>query len=173
MSSLKIIIPIVIVFILIGAGTYTIYRAQTKVAITSNTSQNSFPSPTPTANPQVKSANAPANQPATGPKDELAIKNIGIQISFPQPNIKIASPVQIDGTANVTSQVVHIAVLDSSGNVLGQGQATACIGLDACPFTASIPFNPSQSQTGSIEIYSPSAIAGNSKTYLQSIPVLF
>lgn len=172
MSSLKIIIPILIVFILIGAGAYSIYRAQTAIEIT-DTTQNSFPSPSPSSSPNVQGAkNPPANQPATGPEDELGIKNIGIQLTSPEPQTKINSPVQVTGTANVTSQTVHIAILDSNGSILGQGQATACVGLDACPFKASIKFNSPQTQTGSVEVYSPSTL-DSSKTFLQSIPVSF
>lgn len=175
MNSLKIVIPIIIVAILISAGVYAVYKTQTAQETTPGTAQDSFPSASPAVslNPSVQGTkNPPSNQPSTGPEDEIGVNNIGIQISTPQNQSTITSPVIVSGRANVTSQLVKITIFDSNGNILGEGQATACVALDACPFSASVPFKTPSTQSGTIEVYSPSMLEG-SKTFLQSILVSF
>jgi len=180
MSSLKIIIPILLVLILAAAGVYSIYKTQTAdTPITAIASASpiatGFPTQSPSSKPAIaqnqNTANA-QNQPATGPEDGLEIKNEGIQINSPAQSTAISSPAKITGKANVTSQKVTILVLDTNGNLLGQGQASACVGLDACPFEASITFTKPTTTTGKIVLYAPSQI-DNSPTYATSIPVTF
>lgn len=175
MTSLKWIIPILIVAILVGAGVWAIYKAQTSTinieTSTEETPKSGFGQATPSATPKVQGATPPPNQPSTG-SDELEIKNAGIQITNPTNGQLIASPIKITGTANVTSQIVIIRIKDPNGTTLGQGQATACVGLDACPFEALITFSAPSGKSGQVEVYSPSTI-DNSPTYLQTIPVTF
>lgn len=171
MNSLKLIIPIVIIFILLGAGVYTIYKIQTGSPLELTSRQDFFPSASASASPNVQGVTTPPNQPATG-QDELEIKNIGIQLATPTANQQISSPQKVAGIANVTSQTVLIDILDGSGKMLGQGTASACLGLDACQFEASITFTDSHTPTGTVVIYSPNVI-DNSPTFVQSIPVKF
>jgi len=159
---------------LLGFGVYTIYKSQTRNSlepIFQQDSQNSFPSATSSATPNIQGVNIPPNQPDTG-SSELEIKNAGIKLSTPTSGEQISSPVKVTGTANVTSQTVIIKVFDSNGNILGQGRSSACVGLDACPFEATITFQHPTAGNGSVEIYSPSTI-DSSATYLQTIPVIF
>lgn len=175
MNSLKWIIPIIIVAILVGVGIYTIYKSQTDtidIEKAQETPSTGFGETTPSSSPNVMSANTPQNQPATGPEDELEIKNIGIKVNNPKVGQKISTPVKVTGTANVTSQNVIIKVLDQNGKVLGQGTAQACVGLDACTFEASITFDNNMNSSGFIETYSPSTI-NDLKTYESLIPVTF
>lgn len=181
MSSLKWIIPIVIVAILVGIGAYTIYKAQTgnveigevenEATTSAGFGEITSPSPTPKSSPQTQAATV-NNQPATGPEDELLVKNAGIQVINPTSGQLISSPLKVSGTANVTSQTVVIKIKTTDGKVLGEGSAQACVGLDACPFEASVVFDKPQTSIGLLEIYSPSTV-DNSPTYLQSVPVSF
>ncbi len=171
MNSLKLIIPLAIIFALLGAfGVYRVYKAQTKSE--ANIRQEFFPSTSDSATPAVQGATTTLpGQPSTG-QDELEIKNIGIQLSSPVANQQISSPQKVTGTANVTSQTVVIKILDSDRNTLGWSQASACVGLNSCQFEAIVTFQNPNSTNGYLEIYSPSTING-SKTFLQTIPVAF
>lgn len=174
MKSLKWIIPIVIVTILLGAGVYTIYRTQTAVEqiLPTQSPRNNFPTQEASPSLQVKGIAPPNNQPATGPEDGLEVKNVGIKVENLNSNVKISSPLTIKGTANVTSQTVIVSVKDANGKILGTGQATACIGLDACDFQTQIAFSNPTTSAGFVEVYSPSTI-DSSPTFLQTIPITF
>lgn len=177
MSSLKVIIPLVIIFILGVAGVYAIYKSQMPkvtdlVATSANPQAVNFPknspAPTPVATPTVQGSQV---QPNTGSND-LEIKNIGITLDMPIANQKISSPQVIRGKANVTSQKVVVQIKDSTGQILGKSQASACVGLDACSFETSIIFSSPLTPAGTVEIFSPSAIDAN-PTYTTSIAVSF
>lgn len=178
MRSLKIIIPAILFFLLIVGGIYTIYQAQVTpkvdLDITSlpTPPKNNFPESSATAKPQVNGASNVTNQPSTGSEDEIAVQNIGIRVNNIKQGQQITSPFTLTGIANVTSQTVNILVHDNAGNILGRGEATACISLAGCNFEASIAFQKPQGKTGYIEIYSPSTI-DSSPTYPQIIPISF
>ena len=177
-KSLKYIIPVIVVFALIVLGVYQLYKH--KVQNQDNQAEVS-PSPTPitgfeispppSASPNVLGGKVPAMQPASG-SDTVEVKNVGIYADLPTQNQHVSSPVQVKGRANVFDGKVQIRVLDTNGNYLGQGSATACLGVDACPFEASIAFSTPTASYGTIELYSPNAV-DDSEDYLQKILVNF
>lgn len=179
-KELRIILPAIIVLTLILLGGYYIYS---KITTTSETLLSASPAPSgfPTANsspPQQKAIStqtSPApiaqTQPETGLNSE-DIKNIGIQLSSPQNNSKVASPVRVLGKANVFEGNVQIMIKDSNGKVLGSGSTTACMDVDACPFEAVIAFSKPQTPSGTIAVFSPSPRDG-SNDYLQTVNVRF
>ena len=180
-SSLKIIIPVLIVLILVAAGIYAIYKAQsTSTSITALASASpiatGFPTasqtPEPASKQQNQNTSSTQTQPKTGPHDGLEIKNEGIQVDSPTQATQVTSPLKVTGRANVTSQKVNIEVIDANGNILGRGQASACVGLDACPFEASIIFSKPTTSQGTIKLYSPSTV-DSSQTYITTISVTF
>jgi len=179
MNNIKTIILLVIVFVLAVAGIYYLYQTQVNKnkdnLLPYPSPGSSFesltpPSPTPGASP-VGSKNPPQIQPESG-SNTLQVKNIGIQVANPQASTKISSPLTVSGFANVFEGKVVILLKDSNGKVLGESQATACMGYDACAFETTINFQPSQTQAGSIEVYNPSGVDG-SPHYLQQILVRF
>lgn len=143
-------------------------------------SQNRPGEPKAQASPQPASGfealslpqTSPTSQsPATGPEDEVA-PNIGISLTAPWPSATITSPLKIEGFANVETGAVAIVVKDVYGKVLGQGKASACFAKNPCPFSASVVFAHPETQTGTIEVFSPSPKSG-AKEYLQIIKINF
>ncbi len=180
MSSLKVIIPLIIIFVLAIAGVYAIYKSQatnTDLALATpaaSTQIISFPktSPTPKLTPSPSPLVAMGSQTPNTGTDEIEVNNKGIQITSPTAGQQVGSTILVRGTANVTSQKVIITIVDTAGNTLGQGQAKACVGLDACNFEASIALSKAKTDIGLMEAYSPSTI-DNSHTYQTTIPVSF
>lgn len=183
MNNLRTIIIIVIIFILAVSGIYWFY--QTQVAkrrqegflpiptVEPIPAQESVSSPSPalgTARLRSVDTGAPAVQPEAG-SSTVEIKNAGIQIISPLDGIKINSPLKISGQANILGDIV-LQIKDSNGNILGEGKTTACIGYDACPFTAIVDFEPATTQTGIVSVYNESTTDHN-LNYIQSIPIKF
>ena len=176
LSNIKIAILLIIVFVLaISAGFYfyqkqIIQKGQILEQPSSSPTANFPSSASPT--PQVQGTKtAPNSQPETGTNTQ-DVKNIGISVTSPQTSTIISSPVLVVGRANVFEGKVIILVKDSNGNLLGQGNATACMGYDACPFEATVYFNQPSTSTGTIEVYNPSGVDGSPK-YLQQILIRF
>ena len=179
MQSLKFIIPAIIIFVLAISGIYYLYQTQTS-SPSSVLNPNASASPIGTTFPQASASAQPSSepramgvnsQPATGPEDNQ-VRNPGITVLGPSRDSKISSATKVYGIANVTSQTVIIEVRDAHGKLLGSGSAQACIGLDACPFSASVVFKNSETASGTILVYSPSQI-DSSPTYTQELPVKF
>ena len=169
-KDLKILIPAALIFLLALFGIYRLY--QVRVA-----RPQESPSPTPTATPSgfetfpSPPTSVPSTLPASG-SDTVEVKNIGITLTSPQIDDLVSSPVKVTGRANVFEGHVSIRVKDANGQILGQGFATACMDIDACPFEASVPFTNSTTLTGEVELYSPSAVDGTEQ-YLQSVSIRF
>lgn len=159
----------IIIFILALYGVYRLYQIKVTKPLPN-------PSPVPTTigfqvSPLPAASPKPSGkQPETGPSDEFP--NIGILVESPDSGSTVTSPLQINGFANVPQKRVAIVVYDVYGNALGQGMATACFAKTPCPFSASVVFARPQTQTGTVEVFSPSTRSG-SKEYLQIAKVNF
>lgn len=176
LSNIKIAILLIIIFVLaISAGFYFYQKQIIQKAQVSGQSglspTTNFPaSATPT--PTIEGTKtAPNSQPETGTNTQ-DVNNIGISVISPQSSTIISSPVTVAGNANVFEGQVVILVKDANGNILGRGQATACMGYDACPFKTAIYFNQPLTPTGILEAYNPSGV-DNSPKYLQQILIRF
>lgn len=175
--SLYVGLVVVLIFALSIYGVFKLYQkrvaGQTATLITPTIQTLASPSPTPslTHTQVATTTNPPQTLPASG-SDTVEIKNIGIFVSVPKNGQIVNSPIFVSGTANVTSQIVIIRVKNSIGDILGQGQAKACLDTDACPFEVSVSFTKAITQTGTVETYSQNVVNGQEE-YLQSIPVSF
>ncbi|OGD86988.1 hypothetical protein A2870_04425 [Candidatus Curtissbacteria bacterium RIFCSPHIGHO2_01_FULL_41_11] len=175
LKSLKLVLPLVIAFLLVVFGVFQLFK---KTVINQTSEATPIPISTPTSNfevppsptPQVMGT-TPLSQPAAG-TDTVEIKNIGIYVDAPKTNQKVISPLQIEGFANVTNGIVQIRIKDSGGNILGTGDAKACLGTDACPFKTSFIFTKSKTPEGTLELYSLNSTTG-AEDYLQIIPIKF
>ncbi len=129
----------------------TIAKASPSPQLSSSPSSGGFSkiTNTPTQKPTQQNQARVAKQPDTGIDD---VKNVGIFLHLPT-NIKIYSPVKVSGQANVYEGKIQIMVKDSEGLILGGGYATACMGLEDCPFETFISFNKPTTSTGTIEAW--------------------
>lgn len=172
--SLYVGLVVVLIFALAIYGVFKLYQKRvTSQTVSPTPTPQSFgtlPSPAPSTAP-IQAANPPQTLPAAG-SETLEVKNAGIFVSVPKVGQIINSPLFISGTANITSQTVQIIVKNSLGEILGQGQAKACLAIDACPFETSIGFTKTPTPTGTIEIYSINIVNGQEE-YLQTIPIIF
>lgn len=177
MNNLKTVILLIIIFVLAVAGIYYLYQTQ---VVKKNIDLLPYPSPTttfddltspsPAASP-VTNTTPPRVQPEAGSNTQ-SVNNVGIKVENPQASSVVFSPLTIKGSANVFEGKVVIKVIDVNGKILGQGQANACMGYDACPFETTISFEPTQSKAGILQVYNPSGI-DNSPQYLQQILIRF
>lgn len=168
MYNLKIIIPLIIIFIYAAAGIYYLYQtqviSQNQYAV-EQTQRNNFPQATASASPlktpvgsvqsQSTTKSSASNLPATGSDNFGNLQTI-ISITNIPNNAQISSPVKVEGFANVTSQTVIINVKDSNGYILGTAKTPACLNLEPCPFSVTVAFSNPQTPNGFIEAYSPS-----------------
>lgn len=175
MNNYRTAILAAIVLIILFAGAYFIYKNQLSNQIST---VEASPSPEALTLPAPSPATLPAGgqaqvneQPQSG-SDTVEVKNIGIKVGSPAGSSVITSPVTVSGSANVFEGKIVVNVKDGNGNVLGSGQATACMGYDACAFTAAVNFASSSTQAGIIEVYSPSGLDGSAQ-YLQQILIRF
>lgn len=131
---------------------------------------NLRPTPSSVQGQQSQSSQAPPAQPGTG-SNTIEVKNEGIYVDNIKSGAAISSPVTVSGRANVTNSKVRIEVRDQNGVILGAAQATACLGYDACAFSATINFDTPSGRSGSIAVYNPAD--DGAKLYFQQIPVNF
>lgn len=174
MNNYRVAILAVIILIILFAGAFFIYQKQVgnnTPAPEKTPSPETLTLPSPTPNIQPASGPQASQQPESG-SNTLEVKNIGIRVDTPTAASIISSPIAVTGSANVFEGKIVISIKDANGNLLGTGQATACMGYDACPFTTTIDFAKSSTEAGIIEVYNPSGIDGSAK-YLQSILVRF
>src|SRR3989338_4430438 len=138
-------VVLIIFFALVAFAASKFYQRQSE--------KNLLPSPIPTPvsgfpvsspSPQtLGQANTPAVQPESG-SNTLEENNIRIFIESPSPSDSITSPFKINGYTNLTSGV----------------------------FIAQVSFEKPSTQTGAVEVYSPSALDGSDQ-YLQTILIRF
>lgn len=107
-------------------------------------------------------------------KPALAPPTAGpVSVTMPLPGGLITSPVGIEGQAVGTwfnEGTFHVEVLDSSGAVLGQGQAQALgewVTTSSVAFSANIPFVTPQDATGTILFMNdnPSGLPANQEQF--------
>ncbi|MEX2028102.1 MAG: Gmad2 immunoglobulin-like domain-containing protein [Candidatus Curtissbacteria bacterium] len=169
---ISIAVASVILLILAIWGIFRLYQIKTTESVP-------MPTPSPAVGfevsplPSASHSPTPATgiQPETGP-DDGGSPSIGISVQSPQSGTSIASPLKVQGYANIPQKEIAIVVKDTYGTVLGQGMATACFAKTSCFFTASVVFAKPSTQTGTIEVFSPSSSSG-AKDYLQIIKVNF
>lgn len=153
-KSTSFIVGLIVLVVLAasGFGVYNLYKKQAAKSLESSLGPTPSPrarfqvSPSPSPEDQIS---APAIQPETG-TNTAQVKNLGITVDTPKESAQISSPVKISGFANVLDGRVKITVKDASDNILGEGLATACFGLNACPFVASIPYTHPKTPNGTI-----------------------
>ena len=175
MTNPKALIVGIAVLILIVTGSIFASRKLSQIKVSQTTAKAS-PSPSPQGFSALSQATVKLeeqtllslkSQPETGAGD---VKNIGVFLNLPLSGTTISSPVKVSGFANVYDGLVKIKVKDTSGNVLGGNSATACMGLDACPFETNVSFTKSTTLVGTIEAW---GLDQNQLDLLQTIPITF
>ncbi len=77
-----------------------------------------------------------------------------IWVTSPEPGQKIASPLQIQGSARVFEAAVNARIIDDSGKELARGYATASEGAPGRgDFVFSLPFTPPTTGSGKVEVF--------------------
>lgn len=176
MNNLKTAILIIIVVALVATGVFYLYQKQlipkslapSPASPTPKVTFQDLKPLTPTSAPQGRTL---GTQPETG-SNTRQIKNIGITIFRPQALTLVSSPVKVSGRANVLEGKVIVRIKDANGHILGQGETTACMDYDACPFETTVDFSQPAISTGTVEAFNPSSVDGSEK-YLQSVTVRF
>ena len=164
----NLIIALVII-ILVAAGGAGIYWAWQKQKV--QTQLTPSPAPSPIANfpstlgESKTNGPLPSVQPQAGA--DTSSVNLGVEITAPQGKSQISSPVKIKGLANVPEESVIVEIKDANGKVLGASQATTCFDSHPCPFEASIVFENSKGDFGTVEAYSPGSV------YSDSVQIFF
>lgn len=97
---------------------------------------------------------------------------VGIEISKPEQNKIISSPLLIEGRANVFEGNVNFRLSTTSGTVVATGFATACMGENPCPFSLELNFPLANETTGKLEAFSIDAASGE-EMYLVNVSVQF
>ena len=163
------LIVALVIIILVAVGSAGIYWAWQN----QKTQSQLIPSPTPspiskfpsTLGESKANGPVPSVQPQAGV--DTASVNLGIEITTPYGKSQISSPAKVKGLANVPEESVIIEIKDNNGNVLGKSQASACFDSHPCPFEASVVFESSTSDFGTLEVYSPES------GYSDSVQVFF
>lgn len=152
----NLIIALVII-ILVAVGSAGIYWAWQKQKLETQITPSPTPSPISkfpsTLGESKANGPLPSVQPQAGA--DTASVNLGIEITAPDGNSPVSSPVKIKGLANVPEESVIVEIKDNNGNVLGSSQASACFDSHPCPFEASVIFASSAGDWGTLEVYSP------------------
>jgi len=77
-----------------------------------------------------------------------------IWVTSPEPGQKIASPLQISGSARVFEAAVNARILDNAGKELARGYATASEGAPGRgDFVFTLPFTPTTAGSGKVEVF--------------------
>ncbi len=162
-TSVALAILVIFALSLTAGGVYYLYQ---KKDFTPQTIFNKSSSPTPTPIAKFPTT-SPTPTPKVQPESGFNSANIqlGIKVQRPMDNDTISSPLKVNGIANAESQQITIQIKDASGQVLGQGSATACLDVHPCPFEASVIFQNPATNLGTIE-----ASSGN---FLRTVPVKF
>ena len=142
----------VVIIILVALGATGIYLAwQGKKTQTSATAS---PIPSPISNfPSSENQQSPNPSPSIQPQagEDTDSVHLGIEITSPSDKSQISSPVRVKGLANVPQELIVVEIKDANGKVLGQTQASACFDAQPCPFEATIVFDGTAADYGTIE----------------------
>lgn len=87
-------------------------------------------------------------------RDVSTVYEPAIWVTSPVPGQKVATPVEIRGSARVFEAAVSARLLDASGKVLGKGFTTATQGAPLRgDFVLSLPFNVVSPGSGRLEVF--------------------
>ena len=163
------LIVALVIIILVAVGSAGIYWAWQKQKIQSQITPSPAPSPISkfpsTLGESKANGPVPSVQPQAG--TDTASVSLGVEITTPYGKSQISSPVKIKGLANVPEEFVIVEIKDASGKVLGGSRASACFDSTPCPFEASIVFESSAGDFGTLEVHSPES------GYFDSVQVFF
>ena len=163
------LIVALVIIIIVAVGSAGIYWAWQKQKILTQVTPSPTPSPISnfpsTLGESRTNGPVPDVQPQAG--TDTASVSLGVEITSPNDNMRISSPLKIKGLANVPEESVVVEVKDANGNVLGASQASACFDSQPCLFEASIVFDRPADDFGTIEVYSPT------NSYSDSVQVFF
>ena len=163
------LIVALVIIILVAVGSAGIYWAWQKQRTQAPITPSPAPSPISnfpsTLGESKTNGPVPSVQPQAGA--DTASVNLGLEITAPNGKSQVSSPVQVKGLANVPEESVIVEIKDNNGNVLGKSQASACFDSKPCPFEASIVFESSTSDWGTIEAYSSRG------SYSDSVQIFF
>ena len=163
------LIVALVIIILVAVGSAGIYWAWQKQKLETQITPSPAPSPIskfPSTLGESK-ANGPAPnvQPQAG-TDTASVK-LGIEITSLYGKSQVSSPVKVKGLANVPEESVIVEIKDANGRVLGTSYASACFDSHPCPFEASVVFESSAGNFGTLEVHSPKS------GYFDSVQIFF
>ena len=138
-------------------------------------------SPSGSASSSASGTPAASASPTSSPSSQTGVAATPIPgggriiIDTPDASSSITSPVQVSGTASVDKGTVVAVVLDSAGNELGRGTATASASApDFGHYDVSVTFSGAPSgSTGKLKVFGVSARDGTTPTYFYFIAVRF
>ena len=158
-----------VIIILVAVGSAGIYWAWQKQKIQSQITPSPAPSPISkfpsTLGESKANGPVPSVQPQAGV--DTASGNLGIEITTPYGKSQISSPAKVKGLANVPEESVIVEIKDANGRVLGVSYASACFDSHPCPFEASVVFESSAGNFGTLEVHSPKS------DFFDSVQVFF
>ena len=163
------LIVALVIIIIVAAGSAGIYWAWQKQKVLTQVTPSPTPSPISnfpaTLGESETGGPLPSVQPQAGA--DTASVNLGVEITAPYSKSQISSPLKVKGLANVPEESVTVEIKDANGKVLGASWASACLDSHPCPFEASISFDTSSTDSGTIEVNSPES------GYSDSVQVFF
>ena len=162
------LIVALVIIVIVAVGSAGIYWAWQKQKLETQITPSPAPSPIsnfPSTLGKSTNNNVPNVQPQAG--EDTASVDLGVEITAPYGKSQISSPLKIKGLANVPEESVIIEIKDNNGNVLGTSQSSACFDSHPCPFEASIVFESSAGDFGTLEVHSPES------GYFDSVQVFF
>jgi len=162
------LIVALVIIIIVAAGSAGIYWAWQKQRVLTQVTPSPTPSPIsnfPSTLGESTNGPVPSVQPQAG--EDTAFINLGIEITAPYGKSQVSSPVKVKGLTNVPEESVIVEIKDANGKVLGLSQASACFDSHPCLFEASIVFESSTGNSGTIEANSPKS------GYSDSVQVFF
>jgi len=172
-NYISLLVGTIVLFIILALGAFGIYQLFPK-QITQEEA-----SPTPQASPSGKfplsspgGSTSPSSIPEVLPAAGTGDDSIHIFIENPKPSDLISSPVSITGLTDISGSKIEIKVKDANGQILGHGQATACMDVKPCSFKTTISFEKPATLVGTLEVYSSSPKDG-SPEYLQTATIRF
>lgn len=119
------------------------------VGNSSTATPTASPSPSPSPEP------TPTKEPGGGRLDP-------IEVTAPERNAAVTSPVTISGTADVFEATVSIRILDEMGNVIQETFTTAACGTGCRgDYTETVRFSVDGEQAGTIQVFEFSAKDGS------------
>ena len=163
------LIVALVIIIIVAVGSAGIYWAWQKQKILTQVTPSPTPSPISnfpsTLGESRTNGPVPDVQPQAG--TDTASVSLGVEITAPYDKSQVSSPVKIKGLANVPEESVIVEIKDANGKVLGGSYASVCFDSHPCPFEASVVFESSVGDFGTLEVHSPES------GYFDSVQIFF